>query len=208
LRDLDLKREPRMIERRLKLIENASLPKNFDALRHLAVALSSLDRKDTNDAVKALERAQLINPDLPRVILASAILYGRLGNLEKSAKYLQEFEDRFGDDSLTCRLRGATLMDLGRREEAAVAYRKALDQNPDDSEAFFGLVRCLEPGEARDDLGARFAKLSDGHVHFDKLVRTCLDLRDGETLRDLAAAMKRADPKHPRPIWRWRWARS
>lgn len=89
---------------------------------------------------------------------------------------------------------GEELRVAGQFAQAAGCYRKALDLEPTDFEAFLGLFRSLMPGDARDDVEERFLKLARPREHFDQLVQACRATRNSESLELLCRAMVQIEP--------------
>jgi tetratricopeptide (TPR) repeat protein len=76
-------------------------------------------------------------------------------------------------------------------------YRKALDIDPKDADAFEGLALSLTPDDDLSDLQRRFAKLDDHQETFDNLASQLWQKRNGEVLEQVALAMRKADFQYP-----------
>ena len=61
----------------------------------------------------------------------------------------------------------------GQSDGPSVTFRQDRDANFKDAMAFKNLLRSLKPGEKRDDLGPRFAKLKEPGKWFGMLVEEC-----------------------------------
>jgi predicted Zn-dependent protease len=97
---------------------------------------------------------------------------------------------------------GDDLLDAGRLAEAAAAYRNALDLDPQDSEAFLGLIRAVPWNDDLSDVPRRFAKLRDPDENFELCFELCAvaceERRFPRLLEKLVEAMRRVDPDYLR----------
>src|SRR5205807_4591930 len=131
--------------------------------------------------------------DMPGVDLLKGIDFNDLGQFDKALKHLQAYQALLGHDATVCRETVQALRGLGRDQEAAGVYRRALDDEPQNEELFLEFIRSLPPGEPRDDLAARFRKLADPRRSFDVYAEDCRAAHDGDTLEQLAPVMKQID---------------
>jgi uncharacterized protein HemY len=183
-------------ERKLRAVAGVRLPPKLDALRWMAHGLLGLHRGQFQEALDALERARRLHPDMPCLDLFKGIALNGLGEWGKALRHLEAYRALLGDDAVVCRHLGDALHGLERLPEAAATYRKALDYNPKEADAFLGLVRSLRPQDKRDDVPARFAKLDKLHENFLVCAEDCQEAKDAAGLEQLALAMRKIDPRH------------
>ena len=86
-----------------------------------------------------------------------------------------------GQDAEVESLIGNTLAQLGRADEAAAAYRKGLDADPDFAANLDGLAAVLPAGK-KDEVAVRLARSTDTASSFWTLAETLADAGDKDTL--------------------------
>lgn len=182
-------------ERKLRQAEGVPLPPQLEAMRHLTRGLIHLHRQQFDDMLRCLDEAQRQNPDMPIVDFFRGTALNRLGKWEQALKHLEAYRDLLGDDAEVCRELGLALRGVSRFQEAAVCYRKGLDFNPKDAEAFLGLLLSLAVGDPMDDVGTRFAKLDDRQANFDVCARESWQNHNPEVVERLAVAMRGLAPR-------------
>lgn len=144
---------------------------------HAALAESLLDRREYDRAVWCLREAAKYDNSLPRIHARLARAYAETGRLERARQlYLREIRRNPGDVETIVDL-GRLLMDMNRTVEADEKLRRALEIEPDHTEAHMSL------GELADSC--------DDHErarrHFDVVVR--LDPAYGGARRKLASVL-------------------
>lgn len=183
-------------ENKLKLMP-PRLPLRLEAMRMLLTGIIHIHRGKDQEALKALEAAKRLHADMPVADYLRGIVLKKMSKWEEALKYLNDYRNLLGDDDEVCREIGETLRQLRRFREAAVEYRKALDVNPQDAEAFDGLLSSLEADDNKDDLGPRFAKLENRREHFDEFARDCEERQFPQLLEPLVRTMRRLDRDYP-----------
>ncbi|HYV36138.1 MAG TPA: tetratricopeptide repeat protein, partial [Gemmataceae bacterium] len=185
-----------LAEQKLKNLEGKNLPRLLDAQRWVLKGLVFLARQQHDAALDAWNNAEAIQPDMPALNLLRAIAYNRSGKWELALKCAEAYRELLGDDGTVCLEIGEALRGLNRHADAAVAYRKALDDNPQSADAFLGLIRSMTPQDNRDDLGGRFLKLTQHRENFDVFANDCEQARDRESLEVLCQAMRKIDGRY------------
>lgn len=110
-------------------------PRHFDALHLLGVVLTHQGTAD--EAAVVLRRALAEQP-------FNGLVRLNLGNALLAAKQYQEALNVSDDPQpQTLNNRGLALRGLGRHEEAAAAFRQAIDQQPDYAPAWYNLATSL-----------------------------------------------------------------
>jgi predicted Zn-dependent protease len=183
-------------ENKLKPVP-AQLPPHLQTLRRLATGVIHLHREQYQEALDALDSAKRLHADMPIADYLRGVAYNRLGKWEQAFKNLREYRDLLGDDDDICRELGEALRGLSRFAEAAVEYRKALDLNPKDADAFRGFLNALEGNAKKDDIGPRFAKLDNLRENFALFAEDCEQRAFPQLLEPLVLTMRRLDPDYP-----------
>jgi tetratricopeptide (TPR) repeat protein len=181
-------------ERKLKEANAVRLPRRIDAVRWLATGMVRLLRGQFREALRALDQAAACNPDVPALDLLRGTAHNGLGEWATALRHLDTYRDLLGDDATVCRQRGDALRGLGRFRESAAQYRKALDYNPKEADAFLGLLHSLTEKDRRDDVPARFARLDNPRETFVACAESLHEEHDGTGLEQVALAMRKIDP--------------
>jgi tetratricopeptide (TPR) repeat protein len=184
------------MERKLKEIAAVKLPAKIDAVRLLMTGVVHLQREKYQEALDTLDRAAARHADMPALDFLRAIALNGLGKSEQALKHIEAYRDLLGEDEHVCVQRGLALHGLQRLPEACASYRKTLDFNPKNGDAFLWLLQCLGKDDRRDDVPGRFARLDQHHETFDACAEDRCQNRDGVGLEQIALAMRRIDPKY------------
>jgi tetratricopeptide (TPR) repeat protein len=154
-------------ERKLGAVADEPLPRRLQAYRLFIQGEAHLVRSRPKEALAAFEKAHGLQPDMPVLDMERGVALNMLGEWARGLKHLQAYHDLLGDDPRLCQAMGDCLRGLSRFKEAQVAYRKSLDDNPKNPDAFLGLLRALNPGDKRDDVPGRFARLDKRRETFE-----------------------------------------
>jgi len=184
-------------EDRLQKIPVGTLPNEVEALHHMVQAMIHLRRAKYEETHASAAKARAIRPDMPVLDLLQAMALNRLGRWEEALKFLKAYQDLLGEDAIIASELGLAFRGNSRFVEAAAAYRRSLDRNPKNAEAYQGLLNSLEPTNNLDDLGARFLKLDNRRENFDALATDCAGRETPELLEPILAAMVQTDPEYP-----------
>lgn len=193
INSLGVKHDVDAAERKLREIEHVALPRPYEAMRWMLTASIQIQRGQHRDALATLDRAHGFHAEMPILDLLKGMACNGLNERERALVHLKAYEDLLGDDANVCRELGFALHGLNRIDEARAAYRKSLDYNPREIDAFLGLLRTVGAGDACDDLGPRFAKLGNPQASFEECLRDCQQARDAASLTALAQAMRKLD---------------
>lgn len=150
-----------------------------------------------DEAMELYDEAAKLNPDMPILMLWRGDCHGALNQHEQAVRLLTRFRDQFGDNAFLCSSLGGAYQNLRRFPEAAAEYRKSLDINPRDGEAFIGLARSLDPLAPRDDLAPRFAKLDNRANCYGPVADHFVANLDAVALEPLSREMLKIDRTHP-----------
>lgn len=183
------------VEQRIANLPQIQVPSQIQAMRWLLLGILRSKQGKPAEALAQYEKARELQPDMPFLDMLQGMLCNRLGRWDEAIDYLEAYRNLLGDDANVMEELGLALRGLGRFREAADAYRKALDDNPKNADAFHGLLQSLENGAPRDDLGERFAKLDQPATQFKTLAEECVKDRDGASLEAISLALLNIDPK-------------
>jgi Flp pilus assembly protein TadD len=104
-------------------------PEHADALNALGYTLA--DRTDRlEEARELIERAYALKPDEPAIKDSMGWVLYRLGDPAAAEPYLQEALEQAADPEIAAHL-GEVLWALGRKEEAAEVWDRALEAAPE-----------------------------------------------------------------------------
>src|SRR5262249_15628404 len=120
--------------------------------------------------------------------LLRSTAYNLLDRHEDAIASGRKYVELLGPDPIACENIGAALAALGRDDEAADIYRKALDDTPDSPDLLHTL-RSLLPSSKRGEIAARFMRLSDPAGQFDRFAGHLLADEDAATLSAIADAL-------------------
>ncbi len=183
-------------ERALQGVDAVALPPHLDAIRWAVAALVPMERGQPRGVLDAVAKARAHKADLPVLDLFEGIGCNRIGQYEQAVPLLEAHNKLLGGDWETNRELGDALLGLGRRPEARAAYGRAFDENPQETNAFLGLLRATVPGEGNGEVEVRFRRFADPQRQFETLSEACRQRHDGAALERLALAMRSVDPNH------------
>jgi tetratricopeptide (TPR) repeat protein len=186
--------DPDTAERKLRAVPAITLPKTLEAARLFAEAMVRLQREQCDEALVFLDKARACHPDMPILDLMKGCALNRLGKWDQALPFLEAYHDLLGDDDAIDLQLGEALRGVRRFPEAAAAYRKGLDYNPKNSDAFLGLLNSLAPNDPRDDIPARFARLDKPHDIFVTVAEEMREDHNGTALDQIAEAMRKLEP--------------
>lgn len=125
-------------------------PNNLALMRLEAQTLTA--RGDIDDAVEVLERARDSHSDEPVAHVALADIYSESDRVDDAVRVLTEAEQRFPDNPVIVFQLGAVFERGARYTEAEGAFRRVLEDNPDDAPTLNYLGYMLaERGERLDE---------------------------------------------------------
>ena len=187
------------VEQALARCRGVDLPAPISALVSLLEGGVQIRRGRFDAALKSLERAEQLNPDMPGRHYIHAICLNALGDHAQALVEIEAYIAQLGADGEANIERGLALEGLNREAEAAAAYRQALGDQPDSVEALDGLRRVL-PDADKGELAERIAKAANPAKLYDELVPLAQDDSDNVGASALLAGLRKARPDDPRSI--------
>ncbi len=104
---------------------------------HVEMARWYLMNSRNNElALRSLERAQALEPDLAGIYVLRGYVYQKMGRLKESLSELDRAEEIGTDNPWLLLNRGFTLQKLGREEEARVLFETVFESSLDDPKAW------------------------------------------------------------------------
>ncbi|MDR9456202.1 MAG: tetratricopeptide repeat protein [Salegentibacter sp.] len=107
------------------------------------IALIYISQEKMDEAIEAMEDAKRENPDNVMLIQAEADMYYQMGNKEKYNELMKQVLEKSSDDPAVYYNLGVTTAELGDTEGAIEYYEKALELDPDMSEARMNIVVAI-----------------------------------------------------------------
>lgn len=168
-------------------------PKQMQAVIELAEGMILLGRGDAAGALDRIEIADRLLPEMPVISLARARAYLLLGRHAQACAAVSAYQKELGPDALSCTLEGEALEAQGKNAAAAAAFRRALDEAAESTEAFDGLRRVL-PDAQKKELGDRLARVKEPQKIYDELVRLARADGDEAAANALLDGLLKAKP--------------
>jgi tetratricopeptide (TPR) repeat protein len=181
-------------DKKLQQIAAVKLPPSIEANRYLIVGMLRVRQARPAEAIEALDKAATYRKDMPGADLVKGCAYNQLNQWDKARERIEVYRAILGEDATVCAQLGLALRGLGRFAEAAKQYRKALDFNPKDADAFQGLLFAMEWNANFDDIGPRFAKLDARAENFEIFAADCEERKFDALTERLAEVMRKQDP--------------
>ncbi len=195
-----LKPDVAAIDTALARCKGHKVPPQIAANIQLLKAVANMMRGDIDAAFKSLEEAERLNPDMPIRHSIQAVCHNLLGEHVEALAEADAYIAQLGPDAAIDVERGEAFEALERREEAAAAFRRALDDTPEDKEAFLGLLRVLPEGGDRSELADRLAKSKEPVKLFDTWKPLATEWQDWAAGMALEDGLHRAVPNDIRGI--------
>jgi tetratricopeptide (TPR) repeat protein len=196
LQDIAVQKDLDKAEKKLNEMARVDLPAPFEAVRLFGLGMILLGRGQAQEALDQFGKARRLRPDMPILDLSEGTAFNHLEKWDQARQRLEAYRDLLGDDAEVCRELGDSLRGSRRFADAAREYRKSLDLDPKDADAFLGLLRSLGGDARKDDIGERFAKVDNLRETFDTCADDCATREFPELLEPLVLTMRRIDPEY------------
>jgi predicted Zn-dependent protease len=183
-------------ERALAQIKDVRLPAPLDAVRWLASGSAKVGQRDFQAALRCLDKARALNPDMPCLDFLYGVVYNQTGRPGDALTHLEKYHQLLGDDADVSFQRGTALARLGRNADAVPPLRKALDEDPNHIDALLELRQVLPRGQ-KGELAVRYARLAQGHEHFEELALAALRARDPEAVTEYVGVLRKRGVNDP-----------
>eukprot|EP00658_Telonema_sp_P-2_P001362 TRINITY_DN1050_c0_g1_i5.p1 TRINITY_DN1050_c0_g1~~TRINITY_DN1050_c0_g1_i5.p1 ORF type:complete len:790 (-),score=238.19 TRINITY_DN1050_c0_g1_i5:374-2743(-) len=156
-----------------------------------ALANHMLNRHST--AIKVLESYENIGDEtdseyeLSELVLYKNTILKEAGMLSEAHDQLMENEAKVCDKLSFHEMAASLLLDMGRNQDAAAAYRKLIDINVDNLKYHYGLQKALGLCEtAQDRLLEEYEGLKTKYPRSNAPLRICLDFTTGSAFKKCA----------------------
>jgi tetratricopeptide (TPR) repeat protein len=186
----------RQADKVLREMEQAEFPALLEGWRRTLLGSLRLRQGRPREALDHFARAEACRAGMPGLDLLRGKAHNLLGNHEAALTHLRRYLELVEGDADGYLEAGNALSRLGRAEEAAAAYRKGLDEEPDRVGNLVGLGLALPAGR-KAEVAERFARLSDPRGEFEGLAQAFLKEADAEAVEVLVRAFRRLVPEDP-----------
>ena len=190
---------PERLEQLLGRTRGVPMSRPARANRAIVEARIHIARGDLNAALDRLDESAQLNPDSWSALTWRLSVLNGLGRFEDVLAAVRVAQNEFGPTAATRTYEGFALEQLGRRGEAAAAYRVALDNARADAEALNGLRRVLPAGE-KGELATRFAHVRDPHKLYYGTIHLARQDNDTAAEAALLDGFLKARPDDPFPL--------
>ncbi len=160
-------------ERVVLELANTPLPAALEGPRWLLYAQIKFNQGQPDQSLECLDQAIKYDPRMIGVPKIKALIHAQLKNPARSLEYAQQALAILGHDAEIYAMIGNALVQLDRKEEAAAAYRKGLDDDPNLVSNLAGLAEVL-PADKRDEVVKRLARASRPAELFSLLANALL----------------------------------
>jgi len=173
-------------ERTVLELVNDPLPPALDAARWLLYAQIKFRQGEPDKSLECLDQAVKYDPTMLALPKIKALIYAELKNPARSLEFANQALAELGHDAELYNLAGNALAQLGRPDEAAAAYRKGLDDDPNLVSNLAGLAAVLPAGK-KEEVAARLARCADPAEAFPVLAEALIAAEDHLTLDRLTS---------------------
>lgn len=191
-------------EQFLQKMDGTTFPPPYEAFRWLDWADLRIGQHRYREALAFCDKAESSLPGMPQLDRMRAQCFNDLQEYDHAVASGLRFEAAVGPDGMGDELLGIAYDGLSRTEEAASAFRRALDVEPQRGYCLWALARDMGSGKLRGDdaqwtseLTTRFAQTPNPHVLF---LAAAPGLDDAKTLHAfelLNAAYRRNNAGDP-----------
>lgn len=186
-------------EKRLKTLDGMTLAPFLIATRQYTWASLHLRQARYSDVISDCDSIVATGQDVPGMFEFRATAENKLGRYEAALATTDKWETALGPDRELYYERGFALTHLHRPAEAAVAFGKSLDEDPDSAGSLAELSQVLPAGQ-KEEVAVRFSRARTPGEVFTRAVPILQRKRDLEGMRILIAAY-RARPESANDSW-------
>ncbi len=176
-------------EKTLKTLDGMTLAPFLIATRQYSWAALHLRQARYSDVIKDCDSIVPTGQDIPGIFELRATAENKLGRYDAALASTEKWEAALGPDRELYYERGFALTHLHRPAEAAVAFGKSLDEDPDSAGSLAELSQVLPAGQ-KQEVGTRFSRTQTPGEIFTRAVPILQRKRDLEGMRILIAAYR------------------
>jgi hypothetical protein len=179
-------------EASLKNLDGLKLPPEIDGAYKALAAVVHFRQSRFDEALKDCVAAEATGQDVPIVHEVRTRIYSALGRDEDLLQSAQKWEQALGSDCDMYYLIGDAQAKLKHPAEAAVAFGKSLDEEPDAGGSLAELSKVLPDGK-KSEIARRFGLCKDPHAVFTAsvpIVQRARDLQGMQMLLDAYRARR------------------
>ena len=112
------------------------------------IALIYIEKGENEKAIEAMEKAKAVNPNDPALMQAEADMYYQMGDMAKYREILEEVVSQNPDDATLYYNLGVSSAQLGEKDRAIDYYKKAIELDPNMSNARINIAYIILSKEA------------------------------------------------------------
>ena len=176
----------------IKSLDTMTLPPELAAIREYARAALRTAQMRFPEAIQACDAADATGQDMPALHELRTIACNKMGEYQKALDSAQKWEDSLGSELELYHQRGLALAGLNSKDEAAKAFEKALDEDPNATGSFTELAGVL-PDTDKSELARRFERCQKPSELFRGTIPTLQNRHDLVGMRTVLDAYR----KHP-----------
>jgi tetratricopeptide (TPR) repeat protein len=177
----------------LEGLPDVELPGRVEGLRQFILGQVHLWNGRAEQALSHFAAAEKANPDMGIVDLARAGAFLELGRAAEALACAERYLSGYGDDPAGRIAEGQALEMFGRQEDALAAYRKALTDAPESTEALLDLAYALPDGR-KQEIADWFRRHPDPVGVFWEIIDPLIEDGEREAAVALLAAFRAMAP--------------
>jgi len=182
-------------EKEVSRVNLRVLPNEFQAIGYCLRGISRANLGKGVEAIEDLKQAERVMPNLPLAQAGFTLAYFIEGDYEKAIQHGRTYVDQVGSDGIVNVLVGRCLIALEKYDEAAVEFRRALDDDTQNAETLDLLRQCLPKGK-KSELGDRLMAMRDPEGSITLLVDQAKDDNDAEAVEAYTLAFAKKFPNN------------
>lgn len=172
------------------------LPKAMAAWRLAQLAIVETSRTHWAEVLDLLDRAATFNPEMPLLPMLRAQALNGQGRFEEAAADARKYIAELGGDDHGSFLLGTALAGMGKKPEAADAFREGLDAYSDSVDNLVGLAGVLSDAEM-EDIADRFARFQNPSARFVDVASQLIANENAAALAALVRCNRERSPRDP-----------
>jgi predicted Zn-dependent protease len=172
------------------------LPKAFDAQRHWELAIVHINSGNPEEALGEIDQAYAIESDLPILPMLRARAFNALGQFEEAEAQARSYIGELGSDDFGSYLLGTALAGMGKKDEAAEAFRSGFADNSSSSNNLVGLASVVG-ADGVQEIADRFARFERPKAHFSEIAAALVEQENAPALAAVIDRHRAIAPRDP-----------
>ncbi|HVX15660.1 MAG TPA: hypothetical protein VHC22_31025 [Pirellulales bacterium] len=172
------------------------LPKALAAWRFAQLAIVQTSRNNWEQVIGFVDRAAAVNPDMPMLPMLRAQALNGLGRFDEAAVEARKYITELGGDDHGSFLLGTALTGMGKKDEAADAFREGLGDYADSVENLVGLAGVLSADDM-EEVAERFEEFERPAARFQEVAGQLVAEENSAALAAVVARNRLLAPRDP-----------